>query len=53
MIMYGNVDNCMEIFWGFFIGGGGVLERDVLRMEQVFIVNSVNLEENYEYDEGF
>lgn len=52
MIMYGNVDNCMEIFWGFFIGGG-LLERDVLRMEQVFIVNSVNLEENYEYDEGF
>lgn len=23
MIMYGNADNCMEIFWGLFIGGGG------------------------------
>lgn len=26
MIMYGNADNCMEIFWGLFIGGwGGVI----------------------------
>lgn len=35
MIMYGNADNCMEIFWGLFIGGGGggLLERDALRME--------------------
>lgn len=23
MIMYGNADNCMEIFWGLFIGGWG------------------------------
>lgn len=40
------------IVWRFFYWGG-LLERDVLRMEWVFIVNSVNLEENYEYDEGF
>lgn len=53
MIMYGNADNCMEIFWGLFIGGGGVLlERDALRMEQVSIANSVNSEENHEHDEG-
>lgn len=25
MIMYGNADNCMEIFWGLFIGGGGFI----------------------------
>lgn len=27
MIMYDNADNCMEIFWGLFMGGGGLLER--------------------------
>lgn len=25
MIMYGNADNCMEIFWGLFMGGGGFI----------------------------
>lgn len=27
MIMYGNADNCMEIFWGLFIGGGVIGEE--------------------------
>lgn len=26
MIMYGNADNCMEIFWGLFMGGGFIGE---------------------------